>query len=147
MLGCDPATVNRWISNNQVPETISFRDMVRYLDRLRIALEDVFVGVPDVLPPPAPDTRVTELDKNIATTLKDVANALGKNNEEICRTLEFIDTADVASMLSGKEVMSAGNFYRLCKAVGVAPEVVLGRAGELLGEDEYAGGAPSRRSA
>ncbi|BCS89993.1 hypothetical protein [Pseudodesulfovibrio sediminis] len=133
LVGCDRATVHRWYTERIVRENTSFRDMVRYLDRLRIPLVKVF-GSGDDLPPPSPDRAMTVLDKAIASTLVAAAKALGKDYDDVSRELESLDLPDVESLLKGREPMRASDFSKMCRAVGVSPEAVLKRASGITEE-------------
>lgn len=135
LLGCDRATVNRWIQDRKGGERTTFRDMIRYLDRLRIPLKDVFSAGAGELPPPSPDRAPTDLDKTIASTLVVVSKAVGKSTADIARELDLLDLPDLKAMMSGKATMRASDFSKICRAVGVDPGVILKRAESLQGED------------
>jgi len=127
LVGCERSTVHRWVTEGFVRENTSFRDMVRYLDRLRIPLSAVF-GTKDELPPPSPDRSVTELDKAVSATLVAVAKAVGKDSEGIAREVESLTVPDIDALLKARDPMRTSDFYRICKAIGVSPEVILSRA-------------------
>lgn len=133
LVGCDRTTVHRWYTERVVRENTSFRDMVRYLDRLRIPLNKVFGDSVD-LPPPSPDRAMTELDKAIAATLVAAAKALGKEFDDVARDLEVLNLPDVRALLTGREPMRTSDFSKICKAVGVSPDAVLKRASGIVGE-------------
>lgn len=135
MLGCDRATVNRWIQDRRGGERTTFRDMIGYLDRLRIPLREVFLSDDGELPPPSPDRAPTDLDKAIASTLVVVAKAVGKGTADIARELEILNLPDIKAMMRGKASMRASDFSKICRAVGVDPGVILKRAETLRGEE------------
>lgn len=135
MLGCDRATVNRWIQDRRGGERTTFRDMIRYLDRLRIPLQSVFMVEEGELPPPSPDRAPTELDKTIASTLVVVAKAVGKDMADIARELDLLNLPDIKAMMRGKASMRTSDFLVICRAVGVDPGVILKRAEALREED------------
>lgn len=145
LLGVHRSTILVWNANQKGGERTSFRDMVRYIDRLQIPLEEVFKECTGTLPDPTPQPRLaaTKLDHNISKTLSDVATALGETPESIsAETGE--SPRDVAHMLSGERPMLAGEFYRVCNAVGVSPANVLDRAAKLTDDN---GDDTVRRSA
>ncbi|MBC17061.1 MAG: hypothetical protein CL942_08420 [Desulfovibrio sp.] len=135
IIGCDRATVNRWIQDRRGGERTTFRDMIRYLDRLRIPLHEVFDVSEGELPPPSPDRTPTELDKSIASTLVIVAKAVGKGTADIARELELLDLPDIQAMLKGRATMRTSDFSKICKAIGVDPGVILKRAESLQSDD------------
>ncbi len=127
LLGSSRASVSRWVSTGRGGEHVSFRDMIRYLDRLRIPLADVFAQ-DDGLPPPSPDRAVTAMDKKIASTLAAVAAAIGKDLPDMASELEVLELADIQAMMSGREPMRASDLVRLCRAIGVDSGAILNRA-------------------
>lgn len=127
LLGCNRSTVGRWIDDNKRSSCVTFRDMIRYLDRLRVPLEDVFGSGVD-LPPPSPDKAVTKLDKAVGATLLATAKVLGKELSDVARDLESLELPDVQAMLKGREPMRVSDFVRICRAVGVSPEAILKKA-------------------
>jgi hypothetical protein len=127
LLGCNRSTVHRWIEDKKQSSNVTFRDMVRYLDRLRIPLVEVFGSGAD-LPPPSPDKAITELDKAIASTLLATAKVLGKSFDDVSRDLESLDLPDIQALLKGREPMRTSDFHRICRAVGVSPEAILSKA-------------------
>ncbi|WP_419787339.1 helix-turn-helix domain-containing protein [Pseudodesulfovibrio sp.] len=131
LLGVKRPTVSRWLADRRGGDKTPFRDMVHYLDRLRIPLRDVFAIDDDSLPPPSPDRAPTELDKAIADTLVIVAKAVGKDIQDVARTLESLDLPDIQVMMKGREAMKVSDFLRICRAIGVSPEAVLSRAEAL----------------
>lgn len=128
LLGCNRSTVHRWIEDRKQSSSVSFKDMIHYLDRLRIPLADVFRDPDGDLPAPSPDRSVTELDRRIAQSLVAVCKAVGKEPEDIARDFESITTDDVSTMLRGLAPMRASDLYRICRAIGVSPETILNRA-------------------
>lgn len=134
ILGCDRATVNRWIQDRRGGERTTFRDMIRYLDRLRIPLKEVFMTAEGELPPPSPERVPSDLDKVIASTLVVVSKAIGKDAGDISREIEHLELSDINAFLSGRESMRVSDFLKLCKSIGVDPGVVLRRA-ETLQEE------------
>jgi transcriptional regulator with XRE-family HTH domain len=135
VVGCDRATINRWIQDRRGGERTTFRDMIRYLDRLRIPLQSVFMANDGELPQPSPDRAPTDLDKAIASILVGVAKAIGKDTTDIARELDLLNLPDVKAMLGGRASMRASDFSKICRAVGVDPGAILKRAETLQGED------------
>lgn len=131
LLGVKRPTVSRWLADRRGGDKTSFRDMIHYLDRLRIPLRDVFSIDDDSLPPPSPDRSPTDLDKAIADTLVVVAKAVGKDVEDVARVLDTLDLPDIQAMMKGREAMKVSDFLRICRAVGVSPDAVLTRAESL----------------
>jgi transcriptional regulator with XRE-family HTH domain len=129
-IGCDRATVNRWILNRRGGYRTTFKDMVRVLDRLRIPLKDVF-GVDEELLSPSPDFLPTGFDQAVSEVIHNVAKAVGKNVVDIARDLEGLEPSDVKMMLKGKAPMRVSDFHGICRVVGVSPSVVLDRASGL----------------
>ncbi|MCJ2164630.1 MULTISPECIES: helix-turn-helix transcriptional regulator [unclassified Pseudodesulfovibrio] len=128
LIGCDRATVNRWLLNRRGGDRTTFKDMVRILDRLRIPLPEVFGTGVGAFPAPAPDKSMTRLDAAVAKVLKDLFSLLGKGPDSV----EGVDPGDVREFLSGRVPLRASDLYQLCKAVGVEPGVALARAASLL---------------
>lgn len=131
LLGVKRPTVSRWLADRRGGDKTSFRDMIHYLDRLRIPLSEVFAVDDDSLPPPSPDRSPTDLDKAIADTLVIVAKAVGKDVQDVARVLESLELPDIQAMMKGREAMKVSDFLRICRAVGVSPEAVLTRAESL----------------
>lgn len=131
LIGCDRATVNRWVLNRRGGERTTFKDMVRILDKLRIPLPNVFKEAPGGLPAPAPDSSATPLDRAIARTLRDVFSIMGKPQDSV----EGFAPDDVREFLSGRSPLRASDLYLLCKAVGIDPSAVLSRAASLAEEE------------
>jgi len=131
LLGVKRPTVSRWLADRRGGDKTPFRDMIHYLDRLRISLSEVFSIDDDSLPPPSPDRAPTDLDKAIADTLVVVAKAMGKDASDVARVLETLDLPDIQTMMKGREAMKVSDFLRICRAIGVSPEAVLSRAESL----------------
>lgn len=136
ILSCDRATIHRWLADKRGGDRTSFRDMLRYLDRLRIPMAEVFSENPDGLPAPSPDRMPTPFDAAIASTLLDVATALGKGDGEIARGSSTLTASDVRTLLTGYEPMRASDFACICGALGIAPEQILARASALSRDEE-----------
>lgn len=128
LIGCDRATVNRWILNRRGGDRTTFKDMVRILDRLRIPLVDVFGGSMATFPPPAPDKSVTPFDAALAKVLKDLFSLLGKDASSV----DGLPPEDVREFLSGRMPLRASDLYLLCRAAGLEPSAALSRAASLL---------------
>jgi len=141
LLGVHRATVSVWQADRKGGERTSFRDMVRYIDRLQIPLAEVFREAEGELPEPGPQLRLgrTPLDGRVAKTLSAVAGALGVEQAAIAERMGA-SPEDVAAMLKGKRPMLIGEFCRMCQAVGIAPTVVLDRALSLAENEDDAVG-------
>jgi hypothetical protein len=133
LLKVSRATVKRWLDYGAGGDRISFRDMVRYIDALRIPLEEVY-GI-DI---DAPITPIpTPYEKHVAAALKATTTALGQKPETIAYKA-FGDQAkpqNVHDMFSGDQTMTVGEFISICKAIGITPTTILERATELYEEE------------
>lgn len=139
LLSVNKSTVQRWLDDKKGGERTSFRDMLRYLDRLGISLHDVFGLEAQGLPEPSPSPlSMTRLDVQVARTLDTIAKVMGHSPEQLAAAIGATPV-DVAAMLSAKRAISAGDFYRLCKAVGMAPTELLERAATLSDDIEKGG--------
>lgn len=134
LIGCDRATVNRWVLDLRGGERTSFKDMIRILDRLRIPLRDVFGTGETSLPAPSPDRSASGMDKAVASTLRAVAKAVGKDSAAIATELQSLEEQDIEVMLKGRSPMRVSDFIDICQAIGVAPGVVIDRAEKLSGK-------------
>jgi len=135
LMGVSRAAMSRWLGDRRGGDRTTFRDMIRYLDRLRIPLGDVFDDVNEELPLPSPDRAPTELDKAIASTLLVVAKAIGKDAQDVARELETLELPDIKAMLKGQASMRASDLVKLCRAIGVSPGAILERAESLQDTD------------
>ncbi|MBI9080301.1 MAG: hypothetical protein JEY79_11250 [Pseudodesulfovibrio sp.] len=131
LLGVSRPTMSRWMADRSGGDRTTFRHMLRYLDRLRIPLVDVFDIGGEELPPPSPDRAPTELDKSIAATLLVVAKAIGKDAQDVARELETLELPDIKAMLKGQASMRASDLVKLSRAIGVSPGAILERAESL----------------
>lgn len=130
LLGVSRPTMSRWLADRSGGDRTTFRAMLRYLDRLRIPLSEVFGD--DDLPEPSPDRAPADLDKAIASTLLVVAKAIGKDAHDVARELESLNLPDVKAMLSGQASMRASDLAKICRVIGVSPGAILDRAQSLL---------------
>lgn len=135
LLGVSRPTISRWLADRRGGDRTTFRDMVRYLDRLRVPLSEVFEVEAGNLPRPSPDRAPTDLDKAIASTLLVVAKAIGKDAQDVARELESMDLPDIKAMMKGFSSMRASDLARICRAIGISPGVILERAESLLGKE------------
>lgn len=136
LLTAHKSTVKLWLDNQRGGERTSFRDMVRYLDRLQIPFEEIFGAGIDF--PEEPRASIpTRYEAHVATTLSATAAVFGKKAETISSTAfnNEIPPATVQAMLDGKQTMTIGEFTSICNAIGIAPANVLERATELSKED------------
>ena len=131
LVGCNRATVNRWLLDIRGGENTSFKNMIRILDGLQIPLEDVFDTGEGSLPPPSPDRAPAAMDKVVSSVMMDVAKAMGKDFDAIADNLETLSVEEVKDMLKGRWPMRVSDFIEICQAIGGAPEVVIGRAVEI----------------
>lgn len=136
LLKVNRATIKQWLDYSRGGDRISFRNMVQYLDKLRIPLEEIY-GVSIDVPTDPPATMPTHYEEHIATILRDGAQLLGKRIDTITRQAfgEDSDSVAVSEMLEGKRAMTVGQFISICKAIGIAPANVLERATELFEEE------------
>jgi transcriptional regulator with XRE-family HTH domain len=128
LLGVSRPAVSRWVADRRGGDRTTFRDMIRYLDRLRIPLTQVFGEEVERLPSPSPDRAPTELDKSIAATLLVLSKAMGKGVSDLAHELETLNMPDIKDMLKGYSSMRASDLVKICRAIGVSPGAVLERA-------------------
>ncbi|GAB6178568.1 hypothetical protein JCM16814_34590 [Desulfobaculum senezii] len=147
LLKVNRATIKQWLDYSRGGDRISFRNMVQYLDKLRIPLEEIY-GVSIDVPTDPPATMPTHYEEYVATILRDGAQLLGKRIDTITRKAfgEDSDSVAVSEMLEGKRAMTVGQFISICKAIGIAPANVLERATELF-EEESGEDHTTRRTA
>lgn len=130
-LAAHKSTVKLWLDNQRGGERTSFRDMIRYLDRLNIPFDQVF-GAGIYIPEKPHRLKPSTYEENIAKTLAGAATVFGKNARSIASEVgEGITTETVQKILDGEISMTVKELTAVCSAIDILPETVMKRAREL----------------
>jgi hypothetical protein len=134
------ATIKQWLDYGMGGDRITFRNMVHYLDRLQIPLEQVYgvdIDVPEEPIAPEPEAP-TQYEKHIAAILRDGSQLMGKKVDVIARQVlgDEHDSIAMHEILDGKRTMTVAQFINTCNAIGIAPDKVIERANELSKDDQ-----------
>lgn len=136
LIGVDKSTIKLWVDRQRRGDRVAFGNMVRYLDRLQIPLDEVF-GV-HIDRPSQARPRAEALDKAIARVLSDVMQALGKSRNSIMRhaSVATMDPQRAIALLDGEEQFAVADLLNLCAGIGVQPSEILARAVNIANEQK-----------